>query len=100
MPLYRTNEKPYPNYDLPMSRAIKGKNVLNEELIIQMHKDDSRIYVSATAVALTGENGEIVGAVGVFEDITERKKAEGDLNKLSEELEEHVQQRTAQTWQS
>ena len=41
------------------------------------------------------ENSGTVGAVVVFRDITERKKAEEEIRKLNEELEQRVITRTA-----
>jgi len=79
MTILRTNGEPYPPEMLPMSRAIKGELVTNEELIIQRHNDGSRITVSASAVPLRDEKGEIVGSVGVFEDTTERKTLQEQL---------------------
>lgn len=79
MTLLRSNGEPYPTEMLPMSRALNGIIVANEELIIQRHVDGSRIIVSANAVPLKNEKGLIVGSVGVFEDITERKNLEKQL---------------------
>jgi PAS domain S-box-containing protein len=74
--IYRANGEPYPLEDLPISRALKGANVVNEELIIERRKDNSRITVSITAVALHDDNNKIVGAVDVLEDISGRKQQE------------------------
>ena len=39
-------------------------------------------------------NGAVVGAVVVFRDVTERKQAEDEIRKLTEELEKRVEERT------
>ena len=74
--LYRVNGEPYPTKDLPARRAMEGNNVINEELIIERHTDGSRITVSVTSVSLLDDNGLIVGAVDVLEDISLVKQNE------------------------
>lgn len=95
MSLYRANGEPYPTADLPMIRALRGINVTNEELMIERHTDGSRIIVSATTIGLT-DKGSIIGAVGVFEDITERRRLEEELKQYTKNLETLVEERTKQ----
>jgi PAS domain S-box-containing protein len=52
------------------------------------------MWVKTSKVPLTDLNGITIGILGVYEDITDRKKAEEDLHKLNEELESRVKQRT------
>ena len=58
----------------------------DEELIIERHVDNSRISVSVNAVPIKNDKGAIVGAVGVFADITERRKLEETLRINRENL--------------
>ena len=78
--LYRVNGEPYPTGDLPAQRAMKGNNVINEELIIERHNNGSRITISITSIGLFDDNNVIVGAVDVLEDISHRKQHEMDKN--------------------
>ena len=78
--LYRVNGEPYPTGDLPAQRAMKGNNVINEELIIERHNNGSRITISITSIGLFDDNDVIVGAVDVLEDISHRKQHEMDKN--------------------
>ncbi|MCW4046905.1 MAG: PAS domain S-box protein [Candidatus Bathyarchaeota archaeon] len=65
-----------PIHKLPARRALlTGEKVRDEKLIIEK-PDGTRIYVNASAVPLTDEEGQITGAIAIFEDITERKKTE------------------------
>jgi len=58
--------------------------------------DGSSVYVSENAKAFYSTNGELVYYEGTIEDITDRKKAETEIQKLNETLEERVEERTFQ----
>jgi PAS domain S-box-containing protein/putative nucleotidyltransferase with HDIG domain len=74
MGLLHLDGKSYKAEDLPANRAlISGETVYDEELIIK-RPDGTRIIVSANAAPLYDKEGNIVAAVGIFNDITERKK--------------------------
>jgi PAS domain S-box-containing protein len=44
---------------------------------------------------IDAEDGSVLGAVGMLEDVTERKRAEDALQRLNAELDERVKRRTA-----
>jgi PAS domain S-box-containing protein/putative nucleotidyltransferase with HDIG domain len=72
--LFRLDGKSYKAEDLPANRALaSGEAVYDEELSIK-RPDGTRIIVSADAAPLYDKEGNIVAAVGIFNDITERKK--------------------------
>ena len=52
-----------------------------------MHKDGSRVLLNANAVLLRDEEGNIVGAMGTSQDITERKAIEEALSEYARRLE-------------
>lgn len=62
--------------------------------------DGQTIWLRTSKVPLRNSEGEIVGILGVYEDITERKNTEQDLNRHREHLEELVQQKTGALEQS
>ncbi|WP_414619071.1 diguanylate cyclase domain-containing protein [Calothrix sp. CCY 0018] len=64
------------------ARVIKTGEILNlPENRKLVAKDTSEIYIGDTVSPLRGEDGEILGAVLVFQDISQRKKAEAELKR-------------------
>ena len=62
------------------ARVIKTGEVLNlPENSKLVAKDGSEISIGDTVSPVRGEDGEILGAVLVFQDISQRKKAEAEL---------------------
>jgi PAS domain S-box-containing protein len=59
-------------------------------------KDGRLIWISANARAVRGADGRILCYEGTVQDITERKRAEEAIQKLNNELEQRVRNRTAQ----
>lgn len=87
---------PYPQDEMPLSRAAgKGETVRDEEILIRRKDGDER-WVLTSAVPLVQPTGEVIGGVAVFPDITERKKAEAAIRQMNENLERRVSERTAQ----
>ncbi len=87
--LFETNE-------FPLIKSLQGEEVDNVEIFIQNYKKPEGLYATATSRPLKKLSGEIVGAVLVIHDITERKNSENEIKKLNEELEQKVTERTAQ----
>jgi PAS domain S-box-containing protein len=59
-------------------------------------RDGRRLYVSLVVSPIHGADGLVVGASEISRDVTERRRAEEEVRRLNEELEERVQVRTAQ----
>jgi PAS domain S-box-containing protein len=53
-----------------------------------------------SAAPLRDAQGELVGVMGISRDITERKRAEAELHRYQERLEELVEERTAELQES
>jgi PAS domain S-box-containing protein len=62
----------------------------------QLQADGKESWVETTKIPLHDEAGNVVGILGTYESITVRKQAELALQKINEELEIRVQERTAQ----
>ncbi len=68
---------------LPMQRAVKGEDVLNEEYEIRL-RDGRRNYAILNASPMRNARGDIIGCVCVDVDITERKRIETAQQRLLE----------------
>ncbi len=58
--------------------------------------DGTFLWVDTSKIPLTDEIGRISGVLGVFEDVTERRRAEKELAGYRNRLEELVEARTAE----
>ncbi len=54
--------------------------------LLNIRKDGSEFPVALSTSLIRGEQGEIIGLIGVAEDITERKQAEEEIKRRAEEL--------------
>ena len=73
-----TDGSSYPREDCPIYAAFKDGAVHQVDDEMFWRKDGSSFPVEYTSTPIL-ENGQLVGAVVVFRDITERKRAEQDL---------------------
>ena len=78
-----------------LERIKKGETVDRSETR-RLRKDGAIIDVSLTVSPIRDANGRITCASEVGRDVTDRKRAEDELRKLNEELDERVRQRTAE----
>lgn len=58
--------------------------------------DSQDRWVHVHKVPYCDEQGQIIGVLGIFEDITDRKRAEEDVHCWNELLEQRVRERTAE----
>ena len=86
---------PLPNEQNPLSRAIRGE-VSTVEMFLRNPELEEGRWIEISGGPLKGKDGAIRGGVVAFRDITQRKIDEREIRKLNEELEERVEQRTAQ----
>ncbi|MBN1935782.1 MAG: response regulator, partial [Anaerolineae bacterium] len=57
-------------------------------------------WQSTSKVPMHDSAGQVIGLVGIGYDVTERKRAEAEIQRLNEELEERIAQRTAELAQT
>ncbi len=77
-----------------VARALRGESVSEEHRLVGV--DGGERWIWAYAQPLRDERGLIHGAINIGRDITERKRAEEEIRRLNLELEERVEQRTAE----
>jgi PAS domain S-box-containing protein len=83
-----------PGFEVFSTRPRHNRSEEGEWTFIR--KDGKCIPVSLSVTALRNESGLITGFVGLAYDLTERKRAEEEIYKLNQELEQRVVERTAQ----
>lgn len=73
---------PYPSEELPLARAVRGKEVLHELIFIRNHRQSAGMWISVSSRPVRDKEGAIRGGVAVFRDVTE---AQNILRKNSAE---------------
>ena len=83
----------YPRHECPTYAAFTEGKTQQVENDIYWRKDGSFFYVNFVSAPIW-ENGEVTGAVVVFNDVTERKQLLAEMRKHQEQLEDLVGERT------
>ncbi|NUM46583.1 MAG: PAS domain-containing protein, partial [Anaerolineales bacterium] len=79
-----------------MKKAVAGSlKIWQADYRIRLPNDEIR-WLSDASVQLPDETGHHTGAIGILQDITERKRVEEALQRLNLDLEKRVEERTAQ----
>ena len=85
---------PYPRDECPIYAAFKDGKVHREDTEVFWHSDGTAIPVEYTSTPIR-ENGDLIGAVVVFRDISERRALEQqreqdfhEISRLKEQLEQ------------
>jgi signal transduction histidine kinase len=83
-------------HSMPVYRALRGERVHNVVLGAPHAVTGDMLWLAFSAAPVCDPTGEIRGAVLTFRDITERKLAEEEVQRLNQELEHRILQRTSQ----
>ena len=70
---------PYPDDELPMLRALRGERIDAAELFVRDAQGLAGTWVSVAARPLADEQGNRIGAISIYRDVTGRKQAEQAL---------------------
>jgi diguanylate cyclase (GGDEF)-like protein len=108
----RGTEKHYPNERAPIFRALNGESTVIDD--VELHTPDRIVPLEVAATPIFDNKGNIIYAIAAFQDITQRKQAEAELDlknkalqevtdelaKYNRNLEEKVQERTKELSQT
>lgn len=81
--------------NMPMKLAAANGVVASAVPLTFQYEDGTEIEILGSAVPLLDANGQPMGAVGAYVDITEQKRAERKIRDLNRTLEQRVLERTA-----
>jgi PAS domain S-box-containing protein len=76
---------PVPREDRPLARALLGDTVRDAEFVI-VPPGGARCTVVSSAQRMVGPDGQPLGGLAVIEDITERRLAEQELERVHKQL--------------
>jgi len=80
----------FPNQDLPLARAMRGEVANNVEVFVQRDRASAGRWISISGYPVLDRDNGITGGVVTCRDITERKRAESDLQTQRQLLESIV----------
>jgi PAS domain S-box-containing protein len=88
--LYYPDGRRLPHEETPVAACLKdGLPRKNLEVVIEK-PDLSRITVNVTILPVKDKNGELVGMVNCFYDVTEQRSAQKELEWKTKELQDYV----------
>ncbi len=78
----------FPPDELPLARAIRGEATDSVEVLVRNLNVPDGAFVSVSGSPMLNSRGSVRGGVAVFRDITEQKRAEERLRRLSSAVEQ------------
>lgn len=96
----KSDGSPYPVHECPIYEAFRDGRIHRSNAEVFWRKDGSSFPVEFISAPMQDQQGNVVGTVVAFQDITQRKWAETLLQRTNEELELKVRDRTAALQQS
>jgi PAS domain S-box-containing protein len=88
------SEELYPTEKMPIVRALAGERSMIDDM--EVDRNGTRVALEVTATPIFDDSGALTFAVAVFQDITQRRRAQAELLRLNEDLERNVAERTTE----
>ena len=91
----------YPSEDVANGKPARELKIAEEEDRFEdegwrVRKDGSRYWANVVVTALRDDSGRLWGYGKIARDLTERRKAEEELRRVRDELDQRVKERTAE----
>ncbi len=84
--VFRADGTPYPDGKQPLMRAVANGETIQDEEIVLRDSQGREKWISSNAGPIRDSNGNIVAGILVYQDITERKRAEKEREQLQIQL--------------
>lgn len=95
--IIREDGTPLKGLEHPVPQAIKTRKAIRDVVMgVYRPLKQDRVWIMVSAVPQLNERGRVDRVICSFTDITARKQAEAALERMNHELEQRVQERTAQ----
>jgi sigma-B regulation protein RsbU (phosphoserine phosphatase) len=78
----------FPASELPLTRALAGKEVPETDIFVRNAQRAKGVWIRARAYPLRNEAGQAEGGIVLFRDITRRRAADAELQKLTNAVEQ------------
>ena len=77
---------PYPSEELPLARAMRGERA-EDEFFVRNSNIPEGVSIHVRGTPLVNEAGARIGAAVVFQDVTQRRRAEQTVRRLAQAVE-------------
>jgi PAS domain S-box-containing protein len=89
---FHPDGRPFEGGDWPMARCLETLEVVDVEEFHIQRFDGSHGWLVGSSAPLVGENGQLLGAISVFVDVTSLKQAGSDNQRRALEINDDVVQ--------
>jgi PAS domain S-box-containing protein len=97
---YRSDGTPYAAGEYPLARSLRTGEVIAHEEIELRYFDGSRIFIDTSAVPILDSQGQIISAVTLFQDMTQRKQTEAALRDSEQRFRQLAENTNVVFWVS